>query len=306
MMLFHSSHRLVLYYAYSNKQKLHLKGRLEKYVFVSPATPGDSWRSTVIKMIKRYLAKGVPNISVVLSIRKSQYRVKTNEMGFFETNLSVDEVPDNTNELQFDLIEDAEIESLDIHHCNVTHVARKDAGILVSDIDDTVIVSYSTTFWRKLQLLILKNPFQRKQVEQTYDVIVEHDGITPIFYVSSSEFQLFDYVKNILEHAGLPRGPLLLRESALHLYKLWKRKSIDHDHKFSKIKGLMNEFEGWDFTFLGDSGQQDLRIYQRIQEEYPEQVRVVYIREVRSLSEQERSNWKARYPNTTLHFLPYE
>lgn len=51
-------------------------------------------------------------------------------------------------------------------------------------------------------------------------------------------------------------------------------------HKLDHIRGLMDLYPDLRFLLIGDSGQKDAEIYQRIVEERPDRVLAVYIRDV--------------------------
>ncbi len=53
----------------------------------------------------------------------------------------------------------------------------------------------------------------------------------------------------------------------------------DHDHKFRKIRNILDYYPDIQFVLLGDDSQKDPDIYQRIVKEYPSQIKAIYIRQ---------------------------
>ena len=53
-----------------------------------------------------------------------------------------------------------------------------------------------------------------------------------------------------------------------------------HGHKIANIKQLLQTFPHLPFVLIGDSGEQDPEIYRAVVKEYPERIRVIYIRSV--------------------------
>src|SRR5690606_30277301 len=89
---------------------------------------------------------------------------------------------------------------------------------IISDMDDTVIRSHVTEFWKVARLTMLHNARTRKPFEGVaafYRALqAGGDGTrhNPIFYVSSSAWNLYDLFRVFLEHNQLPSGPILLRD----------------------------------------------------------------------------------------------
>ncbi|HEX6987651.1 MAG TPA: phosphatase domain-containing protein, partial [Planctomycetaceae bacterium] len=81
---------------------------------------------------------------------------------------------------------------------------------VISDMDDTVIRSHATEFWKVARLTMLKNALTRKPFEGVaafYRALhAGGDGTrhNPVFYVSSSAWNLYDLFRVFLEHNGLP------------------------------------------------------------------------------------------------------
>lgn len=103
----------------------------------------------------------------------------------------------------------------------------------------------------------------------------------PFFYVSSSEWNLYDLLVDFCDHHDLPKGPFLLRDTQIKLSKVWKSGSGDHSHKLEKIQHILRLHEEKEFILIGDSGQQDAEIYCQIARENPELIKTIYIRDVR-------------------------
>ena len=99
----------------------------------------------------------------------------------------------------------------------------------------------------------------------------------PIFYVSSSPWNLYTLLLEFLKVQEIPMGPLFLRDFGDHLlFSLQDQ----HSHKTNQIKKIFDTFPHLPFVLIGDSGEQDPEIYRQIVKEYPKRVRVIYIRSV--------------------------
>lgn len=154
----------------------------------------------------------------------------------------------------------------------------------VSDIDDTFLISHSANLRRRLEVLFTKNARTRKPFEG----VVEHyrelalagttpEAPNPFFYVSSSEWNLYTYIKEFCRHHGLPEGVFLLREIK-QLSSFFKTGQGSHGGKYDRIARIMEEFPELQYVLLGDDSQQDPEIYARLIDAHPGLVKYVYIR----------------------------
>ena len=62
----------------------------------------------------------------------------------------------------------------------------------------------------------------------------------------------------------------------------------DHNHKFYKIKHLVEFYPELRFVLLGDDSQQDPFIYENISKIFPENISTVYIRKTRKRKSKEK------------------
>ena len=113
------------------------------------------------------------------------------------------------------------------------------------------------------------------------DDLVSRGTIDSFFYVSSSEWNLYDFLRDFFQVKGLPQGFFFLKRLKTNPLKLLKTGSGRHDHKFESIEFLLNFFPEKTFYMIGDSGQKDIHIYMEIAKEYPERICGVLIRKIR-------------------------
>ena len=153
---------------------------------------------------------------------------------------------------------------------------------VVSDMDDTVLQSEVTSFLRAARMVLLENALTRLPfpgVAAFYRALER--GATgaeanPIFYVSSSPWNLYDVIDGFLDAQRIPTGPLLLRD--WDFGRLTERHST---HKGAMIREIFDTYPELPFLLVGDSGQEDPEIYTALVRERPGRVKAVYIRNVR-------------------------
>jgi len=152
---------------------------------------------------------------------------------------------------------------------------------IISDIDDTVLQSDVTVLLSAVRLMLLENSRTRLPfpgVAAFYRAL--HGGkapapTNPIFYVSSSPWNLYDVIVDFLEAHEIPIGPLLLRD-----WDLGSVLASHKDHKSAIIREILDTYPWMKFLLVGDSSQEDPEIYSAIVAEYPKRILAVYIRDV--------------------------
>ena len=153
---------------------------------------------------------------------------------------------------------------------------------VISDMDDTVLQSEVTSFLRAARMVLLENARTRLPfagVAAFYRALHEGGGgeRNPIFYVSSSPWNLYDVIGGFLEAQEIPVGPILLRDWDL-------RRSLlrNEAHKSAHIREILETYPTLPFILVGDSGQEDPEIYARAVAAHPDRILAVYIRNVGS------------------------
>ena len=82
---------------------------------------------------------------------------------------------------------------------------------------------------------------------------------------------------DFLDINDIPEGPLLLRDFGLDANK----ESADHmGHKSKEIKNILLAYPHLNFVLIGDSGQEDPKIYREIVKTFPGRILAIYIRDV--------------------------
>jgi phosphatidate phosphatase APP1 len=107
---------------------------------------------------------------------------------------------------------------------------------------------------------------------------VTGDERNPVFYVSSSPWNIYDVISEFMDLQKIPHGPLLLRDWDIGLSALSSDRHFEH--KGVAIRNVMKLYPGMQFILIGDTSQHDPEIYSRIVSEFPERVRAIYIRDV--------------------------
>lgn len=171
---------------------------------------------------------------------------------------------------------------------------------VISDIDDTIIETGITGGWynvvRNWRRLFAQLPHERTMVPHAKAFYGELAGGTdrldvgarahlsrpatkrPFFYVSSSPWNLFNYLVAFKRAKGLPVGPLLLRDWGFNRATLG---SASHGaHKRLAIDAILAMYPEMRFALIGDDTQGDLPAFARTVERNPGRVTGVFLRTV--------------------------
>ncbi len=161
----------------------------------------------------------------------------------------------------------------------------------ISDIDDTVMLSHSATSLKRMKELLFKSPSQRKVFEDVvkhYQLLALSNTVTnepnPFFYVSSSEWNLYDYLVTVFTLNKLPQGSFLLSQIK-KWYQLFKTGKTKHEGKLLRIVRLFVHFPHQRFVLFGDNSQSDPYIYETLTQKYGDRIAAVYIRNVAAANE---------------------
>ncbi|WP_297337154.1 phosphatase domain-containing protein [Algoriphagus sp.] len=263
--------------ALSNGTQVYIKGRvISAYKQSRPKARNNSFKN-ILAAIRRYAVTSIPETTVLISKGDSEEKVTSDQDGVFECVLP----SSGETQVQFSFPEkeeginyqESEIPIYEVHSSN---------GV-ISDIDDTILISHATQIGKKFWLSVSKNAYTRRPfpgVSEFYQKLSVH-GNTEVFYVSSSDWSLFDLIRDFLEFRKIPLGPILLKDKHINLKNIWTSGGGSHDHKFDKIRFLFSFFPEMNFILVGDSGQHDPEIYAQLKEEFPDRIKTIFIREIK-------------------------
>ena len=159
-------------------------------------------------------------------------------------------------------------------------IASKDADFgIISDIDDTMLQTGAYSLLRNLWTSLTGNSATRRIFPDaiTFMNALSVGGRNPVYYVSSSPWNLHHFLMTIFDKAGLVRGPKFLRD--LGLSETQFITGTHGDHKGSSIDTLLAANPGLPFVLVGDTGQHDAFVYRDTIKRHPGRIKAVVLRE---------------------------
>lgn len=280
---------LIPYRGTGNRKEAFVSGRLIENRNIRPAREQDSRWNNLRAMYKRFESNEIPGARVQADFYGEKLETTTDEEGYFHFRLSVPAHIDSrltAHPVHFRLLDKIGNNKGPVLADSFIHIPQEksDYGI-ISDIDDTVLQTSATSFIRMIQQTFLYNARTRlpfKGVAAFYRALHEGKEIdetnNPLYYVSSSPWNLYDMLEDFLEIQQIPPGPLLLRDLGLKPDTLFS--SGHKNHKLKQIEKIFSLTGNLPFILIGDSGQKDPEIYREVIRKYPKRVHVAYIRDV--------------------------
>jgi phosphatidate phosphatase APP1 len=263
------------YRGFGRESELLLRGRVvvEKQITrVQESEP--LWRN-VVNAYRRFNSDEIAGARVMASAYGSIVESVTDDEGYFRLIL-VPATPLSTSAWHEVAL------TLPDHGTTATAhvlVPRTDAGFgIISDIDDTIVQTGATSIVSMVRS-VLRNAASRLPFEGVADLYrAMHAERNPVFYVSSSPWNLYDLLHDFMDLNKIPHGPMFLQDWGIDEDILLTR--AHETHKMEQIDAVLDFYPDLPFLLIGDSGQHDPEIYLRVIQSRPGRVRVAIIRDV--------------------------
>ena len=299
--------RVCAYRGYATSSHAFVSGRV--LANRSPGELGDKqslWRN-LIDTYRRFETDEVPNALVTVRFQGQEKTTQTDAEGYYHVELPRTEWSDDLwlTAGAHSQIGDREISA---EHEIVAPADAAQFGV-ISDLDDTVIETNVTSFLTAAKLTLLGNAKTRKPLEGVAALYSSlHLGaagrpLNPIFYVSSSPWNLYDLLCEFLQLNEIPKGPIFLGDYGIDRTKFIKKRG--HRDKLDRTLALMAAFPDLPFVLIGDSGQQDAGLYAEAAALHPQRIKAIYIRDVDPATATDRDDRVREHIATaTRHGVP--
>jgi phosphatidate phosphatase APP1 len=274
------------YRGYGTTRELFLKGRVLEEAGISRPGRDDTVWKNIINMARRFASDEVAGARVRATFEGLQVETTADVEGFFDIRLRLPKPLDGTSgwyQVQLDLLSPPSPGGGRVRSKAQVLVPQAAHFGVISDLDDTVLRSNATSMLRMAWIVVRNNAHTRlpfEGVSAFYRALrLGADGraSNPIFYVSSSPWNIYDMLVDFLNVHGVPHGPLFLKDWSLSV--LGKHR----DYKIGVIRGLLSTYEDLPFVLIGDSGEEDPEIYLQVVREHQGRIKAIYIRDVTSV-----------------------
>lgn len=298
--------QIIPFHGYGTVDTFYIRGRVLEDEGIPAIEENASVWDNLSAMYLRFESDEIPNATVQIRFQDVVVETKTDAEGYFEAELKLPSPlsaqtttasPSRAlaesvwHEVTLNLIDGVPQTLLPEPTTGKILVppARSQFGI-ISDLDDTVIQTQAASLLQMARITLLNNAHTRLPfpgVAAFYRALqdgTDDASYNPIFYVSSSPWNLYDLLTDFMEVQEIPVGPLSLRDLGL-----WNRAAgaqAHHSHKLAQVRRILSTYPHLSFILIGDSGQEDPEIYREVVHQFPGRVKAIYIRDV-SLDERD-------------------
>lgn len=278
--------KIVSFFGYGTSEKVSVKGRVvEDEGEILSAETDSVWRN-IKNMYRRFETDEIPFAKVRATFQNSVTETQADDEGYFTAEFTNVENSGEYlwHEVAFELLEPVFPDAPKTAASGQILLAPASAKFgIISDIDDTIITTNAINRLKMLVTTIAANEHTRVPFEGVaafYKALqrgVSGSESNPLFYVSSSPWNLYGFLIEFMKKNEIPLGPVFLKDFGSHTIF----HGGDHQtHKLENIRHILNTFKNLPFVLIGDSGEQDPEIYRRIIEEFPSRIVAAYIRDV--------------------------
>ncbi|MBQ4827490.1 DUF2183 domain-containing protein [Leisingera sp. HS039] len=266
----HGSGTLVIdpYIGYATPEHLILRGRVLAGARSKAAVSGQSVLRNFMQMTSLFLTDEVAGVTV----SHGGTTAITDEEGYFQLPLPAGRAP-GWHEIEVSVADGGTPAACPVF------VPRPDARFMViSDIDDTVLHTSAYSLLRNLWTTFSGNALTRRIYPDSAALLqrLSEQGRNPVYYVSSSPWNMHAFLAQVFNQAELLRGPMFLRDLGLSETQFI---SAGHgSHKGQSIGILLKAHPELTAILIGDTGQEDASVYCAAVRRHPGRIAAVLIR----------------------------
>ncbi len=283
--------KIIGYRGIANHEKVVISGHAFEKHKVRDLLPHHGRRKNFKQMVRRFRARPLKRISIDININGTTKRVRTDSRGFFTCEIQHDF--NDPGWYPFELY----WKRNDKRFQSEFYLSGEHETGVISDIDDTLLISHSTRVMKKMILMLFRNAHTRKPIPflvHFYHHLKElNDADHPkdYFYVSNSEWNLYDFLVDFFEINELPKGVFFLQHLKKGFRDFVKKEKVNHNHKLNSIEFLLKFYPSKSFILVGDNGQKDMDIYHQIVIKYPDRIKGIMIRKLSYIKNEKRIKW---------------
>ncbi len=283
-------------------------------VLEAPELPGDSripyWEVAQANL-RRHAALRIVGVEVELRIGRHSVKEITDSHGFANFSLPVPGLRVGLHEARAVTtpIEDGESAS---GAGWVIKPSRKAAFMVISDIDDTILLTGLTEGLAMVTRTLLRKADQRTAIP---GMSAFYRGLSrgvpnragnrkpepTFFYVSTGSWSFYPLLREFIRLRAFPHGPMFLTDWGPT--ERYLRRS-GAEHKRTAIRRLFEAYPNMRFLLIGDSGQRDARTYEEMAREFPGRVPLIIIRQVGAGEDERNTELRERATSLRAEGIP--
>ena len=277
---------IIPYLGFGSAEFLDLKGRVLEDSGIKPSRETDRIWNNLLNMYRRFESDEVPYARIIARFQHIEQEITADEEGFFKVSFRFDQLltsEGSWQNVELELLEPKVSGSEKVRTLGQALIVSPQAEFgVISDIDDTVVHTGVTSRLKMVFTVLLKNARTRlplKGVANFYNALQQGrngKGCNPLFYVSSSPWNMYDLFREFFQINDIPVGPIFLRDWGFERQTMLAVKN--RKYKLDSICYILDSFPDLKFILIGDSGEEDPEIYTQVIHSYPQRILTAYIR----------------------------
>ncbi len=275
------------YISFGNRHSLYIKGRVMHDPGIL-SNPDDDFWENLVNMYSRLNSHEIKGAHLQVTYHDVVHNFFSDEDGYFGETIPMPGAVMNVKGWHYPEIEllSATVPFEKPVKAKAKVLIPSDTATfgVISDIDDTILQTNAASMIKMAWNTFANNSHTRipfHGVAAFYRALYlgkTGKEYNPVFYVSSSPWNLYDLLRDFIHLQGIPDGPLFLKDYGFTHNKIFTEGH--QGHKPKKIKKILDAYPEMKFILIGDSGQKDPEIYADIIKDNPDRILVVYIRDV--------------------------
>jgi len=269
--------KVEIYSCYGNSRHIVIDGR----VFDSKEKLKYEKSDTLFTNLKNKLSQifndEKENAEITISINQNKYQIISDQEGYYSFELSTQQDSFRNNQtIQVSINGGKTVAS-----CRAFIPSKDEQVGVISDFDDTLVISDVVDKISLIKNLLFKNYKQRTLVKEMQEIInsIITDSIRAFFVITGSPKQLHNAINNFLDYHNFPKRTIITKK----LHGDNSDPIFDQlEYKFEKVRNIILLYPHIKWVLLGDSGEMDKEVYTQIKKAYPNSVKSIYIRNVKN------------------------
>jgi phosphatidate phosphatase APP1 len=268
--------RIEAYGGHGGPDGVVVRGRVLDDPPPSEAEEGEGIGAAVRRSLGQFATDELPGVPLRIGVGNAVVEATSDREGYFHVELRPSALGEPWERGWVELAGEYRGLAAGFRTTTMIRVPGPDALFgVISDVDDTIVETGVQRVGAMLLQTFTGSALTRTAfpgAPELYRDLADDDR-NPVFYVSSSPWNLHAFLAGFLRHRDFPIGPLLLRD----LIGTHEGRARKHE----RIEEILRLHPQLSFVLIGDSGEKDPEIYADIVRSHPGRVRAVYIREVR-------------------------
>ncbi|MEZ4466883.1 MAG: phosphatase domain-containing protein [bacterium] len=268
---------LIVYPTHGTPTHVWLQGRFIEDEHIKPARASDNKLKNTWRTLRQLESDEIEGARIQVQVGTQTFTVVTDDDGVFQVEGDVAGAPLSPGP---QLVRAVALDDKG-HHAppgtGYVHILPAAPSVaVISDIDDTVVVSNITSKRKMIKTALTTNAAQMRATPGTAEALrrAVQAGAVGVFYLSGSPQNFLLRLQEFFQINGFPEGPVMLKNFGTD-------PTFDQTrYKTGRLETILAAHPQTRFVLVGDSGEHDPEIYRGLRDRFPGRIQGIFIREV--------------------------